>query len=941
MIYQALILVHIIIANVFCQSATQTFNQLNARLHCEYKDHDGDSLVLNCTLINGIVNGQEAGVLINSESSQSSTTQSLNLRVGLESNWRTPWESLSINLNIIRTIIWRNSKLSEMGQYSFKDLRYLQRVDLSSNKLTHLRSYVFSYLEIDLIELDLSGNYFQTVPTDIFENGRLQNLEILRLNDNHIVNVDSQSFDKIRTNIKTIELNNCKIRSIEPNTFTNMRQLESLSLIGNHLRTLDYDNFKHLNLRLFYIHENPFDCDCNLRWLLDYIKNIEYQLQMYDSSAFISKNNLNNLAKMSVASAAQQFLKCDQPNSLKSKPNFLDINPDSFMCDIQIRFRDQINEANYEIGDDALLICDVYGDPEPEVYWSYGQKPIGKGLQNVDEKYYVNEVRLIPNPRNVNMYTFTNKTSELRVKNLQPIDFGMYTCTAEIKGSNNRKIIGFNLKQVNRRHLGFITATEFFVSNINKILFYLKLHDSRDANNAISNWTFFVLFIIIATLALFILVILVFTIWKCCSCCCCGSKSKNKNNKKLIYNSNGNNREKEMTNLMTNSDVLDANLIQQNYSHLTNDSSATLLSSNKISNSIRMAYPNINEIYANHSLLTTTSTTTGSTYPTNHIAIDTSSQHPKYHLLAQQNMEAYYDDLRFNGDDSHQLNYSSPYRTQGSSSYSPLVRRDDPTVPLYATLKPKMANSQHHRQYSSNYMQYSTIHRTTPPLPVPVPRRANNFVTGQIQLQLPPPPPPPPVPPVIPPTKPKRTFEYAKELQSESGPLLLAEQVVEQNDCDINYQTYKRIKRKPTKSNLSKVVGQNPIPNSSTTSLDEEDLDLNDLKDFEDVTFDNLRKPNENEQSSSNRFKQHMNAKKSQLILLQQGLKKNLLEHGQASTNSEQSLLLKSSSSSSDKSSSNTNLNPNNESPNTSQCEKNQLISLHNVNDKIYEETEI
>lgn len=65
-----------------------------------------------------------------------------------------------------------------------------------------------------------------------------------------------------------------------------------------------------------------------------------------------------------------------------------------------------------------------------------------------------------------------------------------------------------------------------------------------------------------------------------------------------------------------------------NHHQLSNDSSATLISSNKMTNSIRMAYPNsntinsnvnhgmlphhISDIYANHSLLTTTSTTTGS-----------------------------------------------------------------------------------------------------------------------------------------------------------------------------------------------------------------------------------------------------------------------------------------------------------------------------------------
>jgi len=51
-----------------------------------------------------------------------------------------------------------------------------------------------------------------------------------------------------------------------------------------------------------------------------------------------------------VGLAAQQSLKCDQPNSLKSQPNFLDINPDSFMCDVQISLRDNIVESLHDLG---------------------------------------------------------------------------------------------------------------------------------------------------------------------------------------------------------------------------------------------------------------------------------------------------------------------------------------------------------------------------------------------------------------------------------------------------------------------------------------------------------------------------------------------------------------------------------------------------------------
>lgn len=135
-------------------------------------------------------------------------------------------------------------------------------------------------------------------------------------------------------------------------------------------------------------------------------------------------------------------------------------------------------------------------------------------------------------------------------------------------------------------------------------------------------------------------------------------------------------------------------------------------------------------------------------------------------------------------------------------SYSPLIRRDDPTVPLYATLKPKLimqaqqqaaaaaaaaAQIQNSSRNYNNYVQYSTIHRSQP-APITKPRSqfgGSNYQhvmgVGAVH-QLPPPPPPPPA---VPPVKPKRTFEYVMmgnhrgvggDLHSDSGAFLLDDQ---------------------------------------------------------------------------------------------------------------------------------------------------------------------
>jgi hypothetical protein len=211
-----------------------------------------------------------------------------------------------------------------------------------------------------------------------------------------------------------------------------------------------------------------------MRWLISYLRNVDEMQKTYESqvaagfsksqsttplSPFRQRNKLDSRPSLSyrnkpdsVLYAAQNLLRCDQPNSLKSMSNFLAINPDSFMCDVQVSLRDNINETTFELGDDVVLTCDVYGDPNPSVYWMFGQKPIGKAIDDEEDKYFVTEKSVYPkksyDDRKQFLAVETNKTSELRIKSLKSTDMGVYTCTGEIVGSNNRKQVSFHLKQV-------------------------------------------------------------------------------------------------------------------------------------------------------------------------------------------------------------------------------------------------------------------------------------------------------------------------------------------------------------------------------------------------------------------------------------------------------------------------------------------------------------
>ena len=257
-------IVFVILTGLFALSVQST------RIQCEYKDNNGESLLLNCTLI-GIENGNVVGV------------STVDQRIGYDDKWRTPWESLAINHDIIRTLQWRHSKIIELGEFAFKDLNYLDKVDLSHNRLKSIHGYSFNNFNLDLRDIDLSHNSFEQVPVELFTSKHTQSIEVLRMNENQIVYLTRSSLSPIRQSLKSIEFNYCKISSIEPGAFDDMKSLESVSLIGNHLKYLAEYNFRDLTLRSFYIHENPFVCDCHLRWLISYLKNVDYHQQSYES----------------------------------------------------------------------------------------------------------------------------------------------------------------------------------------------------------------------------------------------------------------------------------------------------------------------------------------------------------------------------------------------------------------------------------------------------------------------------------------------------------------------------------------------------------------------------------------------------------------------------------------------------------------------------------
>uniref|UniRef100_A0AAG5DFP8 LRRCT domain-containing protein n=1 Tax=Anopheles atroparvus TaxID=41427 RepID=A0AAG5DFP8_ANOAO len=149
---------------------------------------------------------------------------------------------------------------------STKPASGLRKLDLSHNRLAVFCSECFPNLE----ELDISGNYLDTVP-DWSASMDISPLKKISFNRMPFLRViKNNSFSKT-ANLKEIEISTCpELANIEENAFTSLTQLQKLDLSYNGLQQV-HENIVHWN-RIKHgvnLQGNPFRCDCSMQWFLD------------------------------------------------------------------------------------------------------------------------------------------------------------------------------------------------------------------------------------------------------------------------------------------------------------------------------------------------------------------------------------------------------------------------------------------------------------------------------------------------------------------------------------------------------------------------------------------------------------------------------------------------------------------------------------------------
>ncbi|XP_076143508.1 slit homolog 3 protein [Alosa pseudoharengus] len=127
---------------------------------------------------------------------------------------------------------------------AFSPYKKLKRIDLSKNQISDIAEDAFTGLR-SLTSLVLYGNKIAEIPKGLFDG--LVSLQLLLLNAN-------------------------KIQCLRVNTFKDLQSLNLLSLYDNKLQTISKGLFTPLrSIKTLHLAQNPFMCDCHLKWLADYL----------------------------------------------------------------------------------------------------------------------------------------------------------------------------------------------------------------------------------------------------------------------------------------------------------------------------------------------------------------------------------------------------------------------------------------------------------------------------------------------------------------------------------------------------------------------------------------------------------------------------------------------------------------------------------------------
>lgn len=335
-----------------------------------------------------------------------------------ECKWRSGKESAlcaRAGLNAVPPRLDPTTQLLDLAENRLTTLRddafaaagllNLQRLYLPSCSLKVIRQYAFRAL-VNLVELDLSRNRLESIPSHAFDS--IPELRELRLGGNPLTKIKDEAFSAL-PHLVRLTLSSCKISEIEPRGFKGLEgTLEYLDLSKNKLHVLHVAVLAPLrSLKGLELASNPWDCNCELRPLRDWM---------------IRKNV-----------PATVVPDCASPSRLMSQSwDRLDL--EDFACLPEVT--GSTNNFKGLEGEEVTLVCRVNGVPAPRVRWVRA----GRLLANTTTTSNFNAGRTF-------MLRSEGHTSNLTIRSADMQDSGLYTCNAENRAGKAEVVLSLTIEK--------------------------------------------------------------------------------------------------------------------------------------------------------------------------------------------------------------------------------------------------------------------------------------------------------------------------------------------------------------------------------------------------------------------------------------------------------------------------------------------------------------
>lgn len=133
-----------------------------------------------------------------------------------------------------------------------------------------IHDHAFQHL-VRLENFYLNDNVLSDLPRLAFKG--LSRLKMLNLGGNQLGNVSKTWFSEL-VELEVLYLDRNQLLYIEEGSFENLTSLITLHLNSNNLTTLPFTVFQPIYfLARLYLFKNPWDCDCTLEWLKEWMES--------------------------------------------------------------------------------------------------------------------------------------------------------------------------------------------------------------------------------------------------------------------------------------------------------------------------------------------------------------------------------------------------------------------------------------------------------------------------------------------------------------------------------------------------------------------------------------------------------------------------------------------------------------------------------------------